>query len=65
MMKVRAKVYPKEPYDDYAIDEVLDAFVEADLVYEDKYIQFYGTPERLQEMIRAVKTVATVDKVKE
>ena len=63
MMKVRSRVYIKEPYDDYAIDDVLDAFVEADLVYDSKYVQFFGTPERLQEMIRAIKTVATVEKI--
>lgn len=63
MMKVRSKVYIKEPYDDYAIDDVLDAFVEADLIYDSKYVAFYGTPERLQEMIRAIKTVATVEKI--
>ena len=63
MMKVRSKVYIKEPYDDYAIDDVLDVFVEADLVYDDKYVAFDGTPERLQEMIRAIKTVATFEKI--
>ena len=63
MIKMRSKVYIKEPYEDYAIDDVLDAFLEADLVYDDKYVAFYGTPERLQEMIRAIKTVATVEKI--
>ena len=63
MIKMKSKVYIKEPYDDYAVDDVLDAFVEADLVYDDKYVAFYGTPERLQEMIRAIKTVATVEKI--
>lgn len=63
MIKIRSKVYIKEPFDENAIDEVSDKFVEADFTYETKYIRFYGTPERLQEFIRAVKTVATVEKV--
>ena len=63
MIKMKSKVYIKEPYDDYAVDDVLDSFVEADLVYDGKYVAFYGTPERLQEMIRAIKTVATVEKI--
>lgn len=65
MIKIQAKIYLKAPFDDYAIDDTIDSFVEADYVYGSDYVKFYGTPERLQEIIRAIKTVATVENVKQ
>lgn len=65
MIKMQARIYLKAPFDDYAIDDAIDNFVEADYTYGSNYIKFYGTPERLQEAIRAIKTVATVENVKQ
>lgn len=65
MIKLQAKIYFKEPFDETGIDEIVERFVETDFTYETKYARFRGTPERLQEFIRAVKTVATVEKVNE
>ena len=65
MIKLQAKIYFKEPFDEAGVDEIVEKFVEADYTYETKYARFRGTPERLQEFIRAVKTVVTVDKVTE
>lgn len=65
MIKIRARIYFKENYDVDAIEEICDKFAEADQWYEERCVRFIGHPERLQELIRAIKTVEEPIKVTE
>jgi len=47
----------RENYDVDGVDEVCDKFHESDQIYDDKVVRFIGSPERLQEFIRALKAV--------
>lgn len=49
----------RENYDVDGVDEVCDRFNGADHIYDDKVVRFIGSPERLQEFIRALKAVET------
>jgi len=62
MIKIRADVYFNENYDVDAVDEICEKFAEAQQWYDENRVRFHGTPERLQEFVRAVRTVATVRK---
>lgn len=58
MTEIRARIYFKGNYDVDAVDELLyEEFDEADQWYNDCCIRFHGTPERFQELVRAIKTI--------
>lgn len=59
----RARIYFNDGYDVDAVDNICEQFQEADLWYNEKVVRFHGSPERLQEFLRAVKTVEEVKKV--
>lgn len=63
MMKVRAFIYFRDGYDYEAVDDICERYDEADLWYDDNYARFQGTPERLQEFVRAIKSVEDVVKI--
>lgn len=47
----------RENYNWEDIDEVCDLFGEATQWYEDNEVRFYGTSERYQEFLRAIKDI--------
>ena len=57
MIKIRARIYFKGNYDVDAVDNICEDFDEADQWYQEGSVRFNGTPERLQELIRAIRTV--------
>ena len=60
MIKVRARIYFKGNYDVDAVDGIIqNGFEEADQWYNEGSVRFIGTPERLQELLRALRTVET------
>ena len=60
MIEVRVDIDFKEGYDLEGVDDVCEDFVEATHWRGDNRVRFLGTPERLQEFIRAVKTVEEI-----
>lgn len=62
MQKNRYDIHFKENYDVDGVDEICETFPEAQQWYKDKRVRFYGTAERCQEFLRAVATVAEVEK---
>lgn len=57
MNKVRARIYFKGNYDVDAVDNICDRFDESDQWYNEGSVRFIGTSERLQELLRALRTV--------
>lgn len=57
MTEIRARIYFKGNYDVDAVDNICEEFNEADQWYSDCCVRFHGTPERLQELVRAIRTV--------
>ena len=57
-------IHFEDNYDVNAVDEICEQFMEAEQLYKEKVVRFYGIPERLQEFLRAVKTVAEVKETK-
>lgn len=51
MIKIRQTVYLKHATDD-DLDELYEKYNEVDFMYGDSFVRFYGSPERLQELIR-------------
>ena len=51
MEKLRQKIYIENATNEI-LDELYEKFKEVDFMYNDKYIRFYGSPERLQELLR-------------
>ena len=64
MTKKITFIYFRDGFDLDAVDEICERFCEADLWYDAKYVRFVGTSERLQEFIRAVRTVEEPIKIK-
>ena len=62
---IRARVYFNDNYDVDAVEDICEQFHEADLWYDEKVVRFHGSPERLQEFLRAVKTVEEPKAVKQ
>ena len=65
MIKIRARIYFKEGCDIDAIENICEGFDEADIFYAEPYIRFYGSPERLQELVRAIRTVENIKCIKQ
>lgn len=57
MIKIRKNIYFRKGYNVDAVDEIVEKFHEAEQWYADNCVRFYGHPERLQELIRAIRTV--------
>ena len=57
MMKIRTKIYFENATKD-DLDELYERFPEVDFFYGNNFIRFYGTPERLQEVIRYAESQA-------
>lgn len=62
--KIYARILFEGNVDVDAIDEICDRYDETDYWYEEKYVKFHGYPERLQELIRELKTVETIKAVR-
>lgn len=62
MQKIRYDIHFKENYNTEGVDEICETFPEAQQWYADKRVRFYGTSERCQEFLRAVATVAEVER---
>lgn len=61
---MRSRIYFSDNYDKDGVDEICEKFKECELWYKEKFVRFNGSPERLQEFLRAVKTVAEPKAVK-
>lgn len=57
-MKIRKHIILADDFDVDAVEDLYDEFNEVDYFYGDCFIRFYGTPERLQEVLRACKNKA-------
>lgn len=62
MDQIKMDIYFNENYDYEAVDDICQNFEGATLWYDEGRLRFEGTPERCQELIRAIKTVETIRK---